>query len=216
MKTDEKKLVGTLAHFLVSDSDGTALRSFLCSLTYHPSTIRTELVQLLNKWQNKAAGTVFPGEDLWTDFKQLMGSNPDLGLAVIGGCNINDIASFYEEINAVYMSSESWMIGSLDGFDDLLYGGFGTFKDAASHCIVWKDIAHSRTSLGVETTLAYYQGKLGAESPFNQTHFQKKLDELKAGRGETYFDIVADIIRSHRKVTWIYNGYPQNKSVYLY
>lgn len=215
MKTDEKKLVGILAHFLVSDSDGTALRSYLCSLTYHPSTIRTELVQLLNKWQNKAAGTVFPGEDLWTDFKLLAGSNPDLGVAVIDGCNINDIASFYDEINAVYMSSESWKIGSLDGFDDLLYGGFGTFKDATSHCIVWKDIAHSRASLGIETTLAYYQGKLGAQSPFNQTHFQKKRDELKAGRGETYFDIVADIIGSHPKVTWIYKGYPQNKSVYL-
>ncbi|WP_231585265.1 hypothetical protein [Sphingobacterium sp. Ag1] len=215
MKTDEKKLVGTLAHFLVSDSDSTALRSFLSSLTYHPSTIRTELVQLLNKWQDKEDDLIFPAKDLWTDFKQLVGSNPDLGVAMVDGCNINDIASFYEEINAVYMSSESWKIGSLDGFDDLLYGGFGTFKDATSHCIVWKDIAQSRTSLGVETTLAYYQGKLGAQSPFNQTYFQKKLDELKAGRGETYFDIVADIIRSHRKVTWIYTGYPQNKSVYL-
>ncbi|WP_341833065.1 hypothetical protein AACH28_12425 [Sphingobacterium thalpophilum] len=215
MKTAEKKLVGTLAHFLVSDSDGTALSSFLSSLTYHPSTIRTELVQLLNKWQDKKDDLIFPAKDLWTDFKQLVGSNPDLGVAVVDGCNINDIASFYEEINAVYMSSESWKIGSLDGFDDLLYGGFGTFKDAASHCIVWKDIVHSRTSLGLETTLAYYQGKLGAQSPFNQTHFQKKLDELKAGRGETYFDIVADIIRSHRKVTWVYKGYPQNKSVYL-
>jgi len=212
MKTDEKKLVGTLAHFLVSDSDSTALRSFLSSLTYHSSTIRTELVQLLNKWQDKEDDLIFPAKDLWTDFKQLVGSNPDLGVAVVDGCNINDIASFYDEINAVYMSSESWKIGSLDGFDDLLYGGFGTFKDAASHCIVWKDIAHSRTSLGLETTLAYYQG---AQSPFNQTHFQKKLDELKAGRGETYFDIVADIIRSHRKVTWVYKGYPQNKSVYL-
>ncbi len=215
MKTAEKKLVGTLAHFLVSDSDSTALRSFLSSLTYPPSTFRTELVQLLSKWQDKEDGLIFPAKDLWTDFKQLAGSNPDLGVAVVDGCNINDIASFYDEINAVYMSSESWKIGSLDGFDDLLYGGFGTFKDAASHCIVWKDIAHSRTSLGLETTLAYYQGKLGAQSPFNQTHFQKKLDELKAGRGETYFDIVADIIRSHRKVTWVYKGYPQNKSVYL-
>ncbi|MGE8427408.1 MAG: hypothetical protein ACN6O7_06005 [Sphingobacterium sp.] len=215
MKTDEKKLVGTLAHFLVSDLDGTALRSFMGSLTYHPSTIRTELVLLLSKWQNKAAGTVFPDEDLWTDFKQLAESNSDLGVAVIDGCSINDIASFYDEINAVYMSSESWKIGSLDGFDDLLYGGFGTFKNANSHCIVWKDIAHSGTSLGVDTTLAYYQAKLGAQSPFNQTYFQKKLDELKAGRGETYFDVVADIIQSHRKVTWIYKGYPQNKSVYL-
>ncbi|WP_313269003.1 hypothetical protein [Sphingobacterium sp.] len=215
MKTDERKIVGTLAHFLVSDSDGTALRSYLCSLTYHPSTIRTELVQLLNKWQNKAAGTVFPGEDLWTDFKLLAGSNPDLGVAVIDGCNINDIASFYHEINAVYMSSESWKIGSLDGFDDLLYGGFGTFKDAASHTIVWKDIAHSSASLGTETTLVYYQGKLGAQSPFNQIHFQKKIEELKAGQGETYFDIVAEIIRSHHKITWIYKGHPHIKSLYL-
>lgn len=215
MKTDKKKLVGALAHFLVNDADRVAFTTFLRSLKTYPSTIRTALNQFASKWQDNEDGLIFPTKDLWTDFKQLAGSNPDLGVAVIDGCNINDIASFYDEINTVYMSSESWKIGSLDGFDDLLYGGFGTFKDATSHCIVWKDIAHSSASLGTETTLAYYQGKLGAQSPFNQTHFQKKLDELKAGRGETYFDILADIIRSHRKVTWIYKGYPQNKSVYL-
>ncbi|WP_286752281.1 MULTISPECIES: hypothetical protein [Sphingobacterium] len=215
MKTDEKKLVGMFAHFLVNDADRIEFTTFLRSLKAFPSTIRTALNQFASKWQDKEDGLIFPAADLWTDFKLLAGSNPDLGVAVIDGCNINDIASFYEEINAVYMCNESWKIGSLDGFDDLLYGGFGTFKDANSHCIVWKDIAQSRASLGIETTLAYYQGKLGAQSPFNQTHFQKKLEELKAGRGETYFDIVADIIRSHRKVTWIYKGYPQNKSVYL-
>jgi hypothetical protein len=215
MKTDEKKLVGMFAHFLVNDADRIEFTTFLRSLKAFPSTIRTALNQFASKWQDKEDGLIFPTADLWADFKQLAGSNPDLGVAVIDGCNINDIASFYEEINAVYMCNESWKIGSLDGLDDLLYGGFGTFKDATSHCIVWKDIAHSRASLGIETTLAYYQGKLGAQSPFNQTHFQKKLEELKAGRGETYFDIVADIIQSHRKVTWIYKGYPQNKSVYL-
>ncbi|WP_294345287.1 hypothetical protein [uncultured Sphingobacterium sp.] len=215
MKNDEKKLVGTIAHFMVSDSDATALRSLLCSLTYQPSNIRTELIQLLNKWQNKAAGTVFPGEDLWPDFKQLVGSNPDLGVALIDGNKIDSIASFYEEINAVYMSHESWKIRSLDGFDDLLYGEFGTFKEATSHAIVWKDIDHSSASLGIETTLPYYQGKLGTQSPFNQTHFQKKIEELKAGQGETYFDIVAEIIRSHHKITWIYKGHPPHKSVYL-
>ncbi|SPZ84226.1 Uncharacterised protein [Sphingobacterium multivorum] len=36
MKTDEKKLVGTLAHFLVSDSDGTALSSFFVFIDLSP------------------------------------------------------------------------------------------------------------------------------------------------------------------------------------
>jgi len=215
MKTDERKIVGTLAHFLVSDSDSAEFAAFLRSLKDNPSTIRTALAQLVAKWQDQEESFIFPNEDLWKDFQQLTQRNPDLGMALIDGSKIDNIASFYDEINAVYMSQESWQIGSLDGLDDLLYGGFGTFKDAASQAIVWKDIAHSSASLGTETTLAYYQGKLGAQSPFNQTHFQKKLDDLKAGRGETYFDIVAEIIRSHRKITWIYKGHPHHKSVYL-
>jgi len=215
MKTDERKIVGTLAHFLVSDSDSAEFAAFLRSLKDNPNTIRIALAQIVAKWQDQEECFPFPNEDLWKDFQQLTQRNPDLGMALIDGSKIDNIASFYDEINAVYMSQESWQIGSLDGLDDLLYGGFGTFKDAASQAIVWKDIAHSSASLGTETTLAYYQEKLGAQSPFNQTHFQKKLDDLKAGRGETYFDIVAEIIRSHRKITWIYKGHPHHKSVYL-
>ena len=215
MKTDERKIVGTLAHFLVNDSDDAEFTAFLHSIDDNRSTIRSALIQFVAKWQDKEDSLIFPTEDLWTDFKLLASSNPDLGMAVIDGYKINDIASFYHEINAVYMSHESWQIGSLDGLDDLFYGGFGTFKDAASHTIVWKDIAHSSASLGTETTLVYYQGKLGAQSPFNQIHFQKKIEELKAGQGETYFDIVAEIIRSHHKITWIYKGHPHIKSLYL-
>jgi hypothetical protein len=215
MKTDEKKLVGTLAHFLVNDSDRAEFIAFLHSLNDNRPTIRTALAQIVAKWQDQEESFIFPTEDLWNDFQQFTQRNPDLGVALIDGSKIDDIASFYDEINAVYMPHESWQIGSLDGLDDLFYGGFGTFKNATSHAIVWKDIAHSSASLGTETTLAYYQEKLGAQSPFNQTHFQKKLEELKAGQGETYFDIVAEIIRSHHKITWIYQGHPQNKSVYL-
>ncbi|WP_293905228.1 hypothetical protein [Sphingobacterium sp. UBA5670] len=215
MKTDERKIVGTLAHFLVNDSDPVEFTAFLHSLNDNRPTIRTALAQIVAKWQDQEEPFIFPNENLWNDFKQLTQRNPDLGLALIDGSKIESIASFYDEINAVYMSHESWKIGSLDGLDDLFYGGFGTFKDAASHAIVWKDIAHSIASLGIETTLAYYQGKLGTQSPFNQTHFQKKIEELKAGQGETYFDIVAEIIRSHHKITWIYKGHPHHKSVYL-
>jgi len=215
MKIDERKIVGTLAHFLVNDSNNTEFTAFLQSLDDSRPRIRTALAQFVAKWQDQEESFIFPNEDLWNDFRQLTQRNPDLGVALIDGSKIDNIASFYDEINAVYMSHESWQIGSLDGLNDLFYGGFGTFKDATSQCIVWKDIAHSSASLGIKTTLAYYQGKLGAQSPFNQTHFQKKLDELKAGRGETYFDIVAEIIRSHHKITWIYKGHPHHKSVYL-
>ncbi|MDQ1152358.1 hypothetical protein QE382_004342 [Sphingobacterium zeae] len=215
MKKDEKKLVGTLAHFMVSDLDRAEFTAFLHSMRDSLPTIRTDLAQFAANWQDREEFFFLRNEDLWNDFEQLSRRNPDLGVALIDGNKIDSIASFYEEINAVYMSSESWKIGSLDGFDDLLYGGFGIFKDATSHAIVWKDIDHSSASLGIETTLAYYQGKLGARSPFNQTHFQKKIEELKAGQGETYFDIVAEIIRSHHKITWIYKGHPHHQSVYL-
>jgi len=40
---------------------------------------------------------------------------------IIDGANIRDIASFYDEINRVFMVGEDWQLGaSLDGLDDML------------------------------------------------------------------------------------------------
>ncbi|NPE46477.1 ribonuclease inhibitor [Sphingobacterium sp. arapr2] len=127
-----------------------------------------------------------------------------MGFVIIEGKHIADIPSFYAEINRVYMADENWKIGSLDGFDDLLYGGFGKLQDAKKHSIIWKDIDDSRAALGMTTTLAYYQEKLAANSPFNQAYFQQKLIDLQSGKGQTYFDIVAEIIQSHLKIEWIH------------
>lgn len=42
------------------------------------------------------------------------------------GTAITDIASFYDELNQVFMQGEDWQLGeSLDALDDLLYGGIG-------------------------------------------------------------------------------------------
>jgi len=122
----------------------------------------------------------------------------------ITGSNIHDIASFYREINRVFMHNENWQIGeSLDAFDDLLYGGFGTLNNNATVKVLWTNIALSRKALGYETTKAYYLTKLQPGSPFNKQHFTAKLKELEAGVGETYFDIVVEILSEHSNIMLI-------------
>lgn len=122
----------------------------------------------------------------------------------IEGSRINSIPDFYAEINRVCMTGEDWQLGnSLDAFNDLLYGGFGAFKGAASVTLIWKDMAHSREALGVDATRKYYADKLQPESPFNKEHFAQKLEALNSGAGQTYFDILIEIIEDHPNITLV-------------
>jgi RNAse (barnase) inhibitor barstar len=116
----------------------------------------------------------------------------------IEGNVINDIASFYEEINRVFMANESWLIAqSLDAFEDLLYGGYGALQGAESVEIIWHHMDHSRQALGYQTTRAYYLNKLRPGSPYDQKLFKEKLAALERGQGETYFDMILDILTDH-------------------
>ena len=116
----------------------------------------------------------------------------------IKGDAIHDIPSFYEEINRVFMHSEDWKIGnSLDALNDLLYGGYGAAKDIAAFDLIWLQMEKSRQSLGVETTRAYYEEKLLSGSPFNKSLFKAKLAALSNGVGDTYFDMILEIIAEH-------------------
>ena len=125
---------------------------------------------------------------------------------VITGNNIHDIASFYREINRVFMHNENWQIGeSLDAFDDLLYGGFGALDNNDTVKIIWTDIELSKRALGYEATKAYYLNKLQPGSPFNKQHFTAKLTELEAGEGKTYFDIIINILSEHSNIAMVTN-----------
>ncbi len=116
----------------------------------------------------------------------------------IEGNRINDIASFYEEINRVFMPGESWRIGqSLDAFNDLLFGGYGTLQGFQSVELVWHHMAHSRQALGDQATRVYYRDKLRPGSPYNKKLFEEKLAALESGHGETYFDTILAIIAAH-------------------
>ncbi|MCD8030908.1 MAG: barstar family protein [Bacteroides sp.] len=71
----------------------------------------------------------------------------------IEGSRIEDIPSFYKEINRVFMAKEDWKLGeSLDAFNDMLYGGYGEIEGNEEIRLVWKDFEKNRTDLGVELT----------------------------------------------------------------
>jgi len=120
----------------------------------------------------------------------------------IDGNHFQDIGSFYDELNRLTMSNEDWKLGnSLDAFNDLLYGGFGILKGFDELEIIWKNSEKSRSDLGFETTFHFYQNKLKHPEIFNSQYIQQKLDELQLGAGQTYFEILLEIISEHKNIS---------------
>lgn len=119
----------------------------------------------------------------------------------IDGAAVRDIASFYDEINRVFMTGEDWRLGpSLDALNDLLYGGFGALDGVESARVVWADHAVSRDALGRDATAEHYREKLRHPELFSPEHFRALLAELEAGTGATYFEIVLEIFADHPEI----------------
>ena len=122
----------------------------------------------------------------------------------IEGKNINNIETFYEEVNRVFMSQENWKIAqSLDAFNDLLYGSFGEIKGKEKIQLIWKDMEQNQKSLGFQTTLEFYQNKLKSPQIFNHKFVLSKIDELHNGVGLTFFEIILEIITDHENIILI-------------
>jgi len=122
----------------------------------------------------------------------------------IDGAAIDDIASLYAEINRVFLAGEAWQLGpSLDALDDLLHGSYGALAGQAQATLIWRDIAHSRAALGMDTTRQWLQAKLDTPGSFNTQAIARQLQALQQGEGPTYFEIVMQIFGSHRQITLI-------------
>ena len=125
-------------------------------------------------------------------------------ILTLDGARIQDIPSFYDEINRVFMQDVDWTLGpSLDALDDLLYGGYGALDGDAPATLVWTHFAASRDALGIDATRQYLLAKLARPEQFNAAHFQRELDALEAGTGQTYFDMVLGIIAAHPNITLV-------------
>ncbi len=125
----------------------------------------------------------------------------------LDGNNINDIASFYEEVNRVFMSDEEWSIGqSLDALNDLFYGGFGAIKGHTKIRLIWTNVKQSKQRLGVETTRNLYQEKLKHPELYNIALIKQNLAALEAQEGgATYFEIVLEIIANHTNIELVFD-----------
>ena len=125
---------------------------------------------------------------------------------IIEGKNINNIETFYEEVNRVFMLHENWKIAqSLDAFNDMLYGSFGEIKGKEKIQLIWKDMEQNQKSLGFQTTLEFYQNKLQSPEIFNHKFVLSKINELYNDVGFTFFEIVLEIIADHDNIIIIYD-----------
>ncbi|WP_241773477.1 ribonuclease inhibitor [Chryseobacterium sp. Leaf394] len=113
--------------------------------------------------------------------------------AVINGSRFSDLSGFYEEVSQVLMKDEDWKVGTLDGFDDILYGFTGE--------IIWKDSQKSKEDLGLEATKKFYENKIRQGKPFNINLAKQKLADVIAGNGQTLYEILIEILESHKNIT---------------
>ena len=118
----------------------------------------------------------------------------------LDGRRVDSIAAFYDELDRVFMADEDWRLGpSLDALDDLLHGGFGAAHGADRLTVVWHGFARSRDALGFAATRAYYRAKV-ADPRFDTALFQGRLDDVEAGRGKTYAELVLEVFADHPDV----------------
>lgn len=122
-------------------------------------------------------------------------------MIVIHGGHFSSLDGFYEEASSVLMKDVDWKVGTLDGFDDILYGGFGVFENKEEIEIIWKESQKSKEDLGFAATHEFYENKIRQGQPFNIKLIQQKLSELEEGKGQTLFDILVEIIGSHSNIT---------------
>lgn len=121
-------------------------------------------------------------------------------MIVIHGGHFSSLDGFYEEISKVLMKDTDWKVGTLDGFNDILYGGFGVFENKEEIEIIWKESQKSKEDLGLKATREFYENKIKQGKPFNIKLIQQKLNELNEGKGQTLFDILVEIIDSHKNI----------------
>lgn len=135
--------------------------------------------------------------------RSLEGREAEKTLTILGA-NIQDIPSFYAEINRVFMADEDWRLGeSLDALDDILRGGYGAVGTSGAVTIVWRDMAAARSSLGLDATRSFLQAKLGHPEIYNAELIGRQLSTLEAGTGPTFFETVLEIIAGHSHIVFV-------------
>lgn len=116
-----------------------------------------------------------------------------LPVFVVDGATFDDFAGFQRVVTAL-LDNYSWT-GSLDAFNDILRGGFGTPENG--WIWQWVNADLSRGALGYPATAARLQEILQTCHPANRREIAERLRAAELGEGPTLFDELVEIIKSH-------------------
>jgi RNAse (barnase) inhibitor barstar len=113
---------------------------------------------------------------------------------VIDGSQISTLDGFYDEISRKLIPGARWG-RSLDAFNDILRGGFGTPQEG--FVLRWTHSTRSRETLGYPETVRCLELRLHECHPANREDVARKLEMAKSGKGATVFDWLVEIIKDH-------------------
>lgn len=85
--------------------------------------------------------------------------------------------------------------GSLDAFNDILRGGFGTPEDG--WLLRWLNSESSRAALGYEATIRRLEGLPTTCHPSKRPIVEARIRSARRSEGPTLFDEIVDVIRDH-------------------
>ena len=123
---------------------------------------------------------------------------------IIQGGTIHDLETLYAAFNKTFMENEDWELGqSLDALNDLFYGGFGSMSPDEPVNIIWQDFEQNRDRFGKEFTINWYEQKLDQSQHYNIKWVRERLSDLWKGKGQTYFEIILEIIAARKNIRLI-------------
>ncbi len=146
-------------------------------------------------WLASDPATSGPAQDALEDARMFTGGDPgwEKPVLVIDGNRFDDFEGFGREFSNL-LSDWTWN-ESLDAFNDILRGGFGTPEDG--FVLRWINSDRSREVLGCVETVSFIERKLGRCHPTNRRRVAEDLEAAQRGEGETLFDLLVSIIREH-------------------
>jgi hypothetical protein len=112
---------------------------------------------------------------------------------LVDGNKFDNLEGFYSEMSKLLTKGLDWEIHSLDGFNDILRGGFGVHEDEPI-LLIWKNFKKSTSDFGYEATVKYYEKMITRCHPANIPHVQSQLNAAKNKTGKTLMDIIVEII----------------------
>ena len=117
----------------------------------------------------------------------------DLPVLVINGAAFSDFEGFQRAFSA-FLNDHEWH-GSLDAFNDILRGGFGTPE--SGWILRWLNSDLSKEALGYDAAVEHLEPHLSTCHQSNVSRMRQRIEMARRREGPTLFDEIVEVIRIH-------------------